>query len=39
LIWNALWAAFFAVVNVVAYHDLRVAKEGVDTAQIAAVFE
>jgi hypothetical protein len=39
LIWNALWAAFFAVVNVVAYHDLRVAKEGVDTAQVAAVFE
>jgi uncharacterized membrane protein len=39
LIWNALWAAFFAIVIVVAYHDLRVAKEGVDTEQIAAVFE
>jgi hypothetical protein len=39
LIWNAIWTAFFAIVIVVAYHDLRVAKEGVDTDQIAAVFE
>jgi hypothetical protein len=39
LIWNALWTAFFALVIVVAYHDLRVAKEGIDTEQIAAVFE
>jgi hypothetical protein len=39
LIWNALWTAFFAVVIVVTYHNLRVAKEGIDTDQIAAVFE
>jgi hypothetical protein len=28
-----------AVLVIATYHDLRVAKEGVDTAQIAAVFE
>jgi hypothetical protein len=37
--WNGAWEAFYAICAVVAYHDLRVAKEGVDTAQIAAVFE
>jgi hypothetical protein len=31
--------AFYAVLIVVTYHDLRVAKEGIDTDQIAAVFE
>jgi hypothetical protein len=39
LIWSAAWGAFYAVMVVVTYHDLRVAKEGVDTEQIAAVFE
>jgi hypothetical protein len=39
LIWNAVWTAFYAIVIVVTYHDLRVAREGVDTDQIAAVFE
>jgi hypothetical protein len=39
LVWNAIWTAFFAILVVVAYHDLRVAKEGIDTDQIAAVFE
>jgi hypothetical protein len=39
LAWNAVCTAFFAILIVVAYHDLRVAKEGVDTDQIAAVFE
>jgi hypothetical protein len=39
LIWTATWTAFYAILVVVAYHDLRVAKEGVDTEQIAAVFE
>ena len=39
LIWNAIWTAFLSIVVVVTYHDLRVAKEGVDTEQIAAVFE
>jgi len=39
LIWNALAGAFNAIMVVVAYHDLRVAKEGVDTEQIASVFD
>jgi hypothetical protein len=39
LIWSAFWTAFYAIMVVVAYHDLRVAKEGVDTEQIAAVFD
>jgi uncharacterized membrane protein len=39
LIWSGAWAAFYAIAAVVAYHDLRVAKEGVDTEQIAAVFD
>jgi hypothetical protein len=39
LVWQAIWTAFLSIVIVVTYHDLRVAKEGVDTEQIAAVFE
>jgi uncharacterized membrane protein len=39
LIWGALWGAFNAIMVVVTYHDLRVAKEGVDTDQIASVFD
>jgi hypothetical protein len=39
LVWNGAWGAFYAICAVVTYHDLRVAREGVDTAQIAAVFE
>jgi hypothetical protein len=39
LAWSAIWGAFYAILGVVAYHDLRVAKEGVDTEQIAAVFD
>jgi hypothetical protein len=39
LIWNGIWGAFYAIAAVVAYHDLRVAKEGVDIEQIAAVFD
>ena len=41
LIWSALVGAFSAILGVVIYHDLRVAKEGVDinTNQIAAVFD
>jgi hypothetical protein len=39
LIWNGIWGAFYAIAVVVTYHDLRVAKEGVDIEQIAAVFE
>jgi hypothetical protein len=36
---SALIAMFFAVMYAVSYHDLRVAKEGVDTDQIASVFD
>jgi hypothetical protein len=39
LVWDATWTAFSAIVGVVTYHDLRVAKEGADTDQIAAVFD
>ncbi len=40
LIWTAIWYAFYAItVAVVAYHDLRVAKEGIDIEQIAGVFD
>ncbi|HLN11337.1 MAG TPA: hypothetical protein VK281_20605, partial [Xanthobacteraceae bacterium] len=34
LIWGALYGAYSALVAVVSYHDLRVAKEGIDTEQI-----
>jgi hypothetical protein len=39
LIWTGVWGAFYAIFVVVTYHDLRVAKEGVDVHQIAAVFD
>jgi hypothetical protein len=39
MIWSGIWSTFYAILAVVTYHDLRVAREGVDTAQIAAVFE
>jgi hypothetical protein len=39
LFWGALYGAYSAIVVVVTYHDLRVAKEGVDIEQIAAVFD
>ncbi|HEX3502155.1 MAG TPA: hypothetical protein VHU22_02050 [Xanthobacteraceae bacterium] len=39
VLWSAVWGAFNAILGIVAYHDLRVAKEGVDTDQIAAVFD
>ena len=39
VVWDATWGAANAVLVIAIYHDLRVAKEGVDTAQIAAVFE
>jgi hypothetical protein len=39
VIWQGLLGAYDAILVVVTYHDLRVAKEGVDTDQIAAVFE
>ena len=39
VIWGGIWGAFYAIFAVVLYHDLRVAKDGVDTTEIAAVFE
>jgi len=39
LVWNGVWGAFYAIFVAVTYHDLRVAKEGVDTDQIASVFD
>jgi hypothetical protein len=39
LAWETVWNAFGAITVVVAYHDLRVAKEGVDIDEIAAVFD
>jgi hypothetical protein len=39
VIWGAVYGAFSAVLAVVTYNDLRVAKEGIDTNQIASVFD
>ena len=39
LLWAALYGAYNAIAVVIAYHDLRVAKEGIDIEQIAAVFD
>lgn len=39
LIWSGIWGACYAVAAVVTYHDLRVAKEGIDIEQIASVFD
>jgi hypothetical protein len=39
VVWTAIWGAYYAVSVAVSYHDLRVAKEGVDIEQIVAVFD
>jgi hypothetical protein len=39
LVWGALMGAYSALIAVVSYRDLRVAKEGIDTEQIASVFD
>jgi hypothetical protein len=39
LVWQGGWGVFSAIFVVVTYHDLRVAKEGIDTEQIAAIFD
>jgi hypothetical protein len=39
VLWTALWAAYWNCVLIMTYHDLRVAKEGVDTGQIASIFD
>jgi hypothetical protein len=33
------WIAYWNCMTIMVYHDLRVAKEGVDTEQIAAIFD
>jgi hypothetical protein len=38
-LWLAAWTALFNCTVVMMYHDLRVAKEGIDTEQIAAIFD
>ena len=38
-IWSGVTVALFGVFGAVLYHDLRIAKEGVNTEQIAAVFD
>jgi hypothetical protein len=39
LVWTSLFGAYCAVVVAVLYHDLRVAHDGVDIEQMAAVFD
>jgi MFS family permease len=39
LLWNGVWGALYSIAVVVTYHDLRVAKEGVDIEHIASVFD
>jgi len=39
LVWTVFWTAYFNCALIMVYHDLRVAKEGVDTEQIASVFD
>lgn len=37
--WEALVRAYESVLSTIIYHDLRVAKEGIDIEQLAAVFD
>jgi hypothetical protein len=39
LVWAVFWIAYIDCVVIMTYHDLRVAKEGIDTSQIASVFD
>jgi hypothetical protein len=39
VIWAAVWTAYWNCALIMIYHDLRVAKEGIDTRQIASVFD
>jgi hypothetical protein len=38
-LWKVIYSAFAAIATVGVYHDLRVAKEGIDIDRIAAVFD
>lgn len=39
VLWNGVWGAVSAIAVVVTYHDLRLAKEGIDVEQVASVFD
>ena len=39
LVWSVFWTAYLNCTIIMMYHDLRVAKEGVDTEQIASIFD
>ena len=39
LLWYAIFSAFFAILVVVTYYELRLAKDGADIEQIATVFD
>jgi hypothetical protein len=39
IIWFVVWIAYWNCTIIMTYHDLRVAKEGIDTEQIAAIFD
>jgi hypothetical protein len=34
-----VWIAYWNCAIIMTYHDLRVAKEGIDTGQIASIFD
>jgi len=38
-VWTVAWTGFFNCAVIMISHDLRVAKEGVDTSQLASVFD
>jgi hypothetical protein len=38
-VWGAAWGAYWNAALVMIYHDLRMAKEGVDPQEVAAVFD
>ena len=37
--WQVVTTAFGAVLSAVIYHDLRVAKEGIDISKLSSVFD
>jgi hypothetical protein len=39
IVWFVVWIAYWNCAIIMTYHDLRVAKEGIDTEQIAAIFD
>jgi hypothetical protein len=39
LVWLVVWVGYWNCAIIMTYHDLRVAKEGIDTEQIAAIFD